>query len=83
MNVTVFGFDTGEGLTEHTAARIAVVEVPDEEFGSQGPNVLTVLRKARYLETEEILRQFARDIGIDFDELDLVLWSMKTGEVLK
>ena len=27
MNVTVFGFDTGEGLTEHTAARIAVVEV--------------------------------------------------------
>lgn len=39
--------------------------------------------RARYLETEEILRHFARDIGIDFDELDLVLWSMKTGEVLK
>jgi len=36
-----------------------------------------------YLETEERLRFFARDIGIDFDELDLVLWSMKTGEVLK
>jgi N-glycosylase/DNA lyase len=36
-----------------------------------------------YLETEERLRTFARDIGIDFDELDLVLWSMKTGEVLK
>jgi thermostable 8-oxoguanine DNA glycosylase len=29
------------------------------------------------------LRRFARDIRIDFDELDLVLWSMKTGEVLK
>jgi len=26
---------------------------------------------------------FAREIRIDFDELDLVLWSMKTGEVLK
>ena len=39
--------------------------------------------RMRYLETEEILRQFARDIGIDFDELDLVLWSMKTGEILK
>jgi N-glycosylase/DNA lyase len=37
----------------------------------------------RYLETEEKLRRFARDIRIDFDELDLVLWSMKTGEVLK
>jgi len=39
--------------------------------------------RTRYLETEELLRLFARDIGIDFDELDLVLWSMKTGEVLK
>ena len=39
--------------------------------------------RARYLETEEKLRSFARDIRIDFDELDLVLWSMKTGEVLK
>ncbi|HKQ99636.1 MAG TPA: N-glycosylase/DNA lyase [Pyrinomonadaceae bacterium] len=39
--------------------------------------------RARYLETEERLRRFARDIRIDFDELDLVLWSMKTGEVLK
>lgn len=39
--------------------------------------------RARYLETEEKLRRFARDIRIDFDELDLVLWSMKTGEVLK
>jgi N-glycosylase/DNA lyase len=39
--------------------------------------------RARYLETEDRLRLFARDIRIDFDELDLVLWSMKTGEVLK
>ena len=27
MNVTVFGFDTGEELTEHQAARTAVVQV--------------------------------------------------------
>jgi N-glycosylase/DNA lyase len=39
--------------------------------------------RARYLETEERLKFFARDLRIDFDELDLVLWSMKTGEVLK
>lgn len=39
--------------------------------------------RSRYLETEERLRQFARDVAIDFDELDLVLWSMKTGEILK
>jgi N-glycosylase/DNA lyase len=36
-----------------------------------------------YLETEARMRGFAHEIGIDFDELDLLLWSMKTGEVLK
>jgi N-glycosylase/DNA lyase len=39
--------------------------------------------RTRYLETEERLRSFAHEVRIDFDELDLVLWSMKTGEVLK
>jgi N-glycosylase/DNA lyase len=39
--------------------------------------------RARYLATEEALRRFARAARIDFDELDLVLWSMKTGEILK
>lgn len=39
--------------------------------------------RANYLRLEEMLAAFARDVGIDFDELDLVLWSMKTGEVLK
>lgn len=27
IDVTVFGFDTGEGLTEHTAARPAIIQV--------------------------------------------------------
>lgn len=39
--------------------------------------------RTKYLEVERELLRFAREIGIDFDELDLVLWSMKTGEVLK
>lgn len=39
--------------------------------------------RKRYLETEIRLKRFAREIRIDFDELDLVLWSMKTGEILK
>jgi N-glycosylase/DNA lyase len=39
--------------------------------------------RARYLDIEGRLRCFARDIQVDFDELDLVLWSMKTGEILK
>jgi len=39
--------------------------------------------RRQYLEVEQQLVRFAREIRIDFDELDLVLWSMKTGEVLK
>jgi N-glycosylase/DNA lyase len=39
--------------------------------------------RTRYLEVEEKLRRFAMDVRVDFDELDLVLWSMKTGEILK
>ncbi|MEP6911647.1 MAG: N-glycosylase/DNA lyase [bacterium] len=39
--------------------------------------------RERYLEVEKKLQWLALDIKIDFDELDLVLWSMKTGEVLK
>ena len=39
--------------------------------------------RGRYLETESRMRQFAKSAGINFDELDLLLWSMKTGEILK
>lgn len=39
--------------------------------------------RSRYLRVEEKLQQLASRAGIDFDELDLVLWSMKTGEILK
>lgn len=39
--------------------------------------------RSRYLMVEEKLRKFACETKIDFDEMDLVLWSLKTGEVLK
>lgn len=39
--------------------------------------------RRKYLEVENRLRGFADDVRIDFEELDLVLWSMKTGEILK
>jgi N-glycosylase/DNA lyase len=37
----------------------------------------------KYLRIEGRLKRFANDLGIDFDELDLLLWSEKTGEILK
>jgi N-glycosylase/DNA lyase len=39
--------------------------------------------QAGYLEIEKRLERFAREIGIDMDHLDLLLWSRKTGEILK
>ena len=39
--------------------------------------------RAGYLAIEEKLERFAREIGIDMDHLDLLLWSRKTGEILK
>lgn len=37
----------------------------------------------KYLELEEKLRRFSRENDIDFDDLDLLLWSEKTGAILK
>jgi N-glycosylase/DNA lyase len=39
--------------------------------------------RAGYLEIEKRLEDFAGEIGIDMDHLDLLLWSRKTGEILK
>lgn len=39
--------------------------------------------RRKYLEVEQEFRRFAEQIKVDFDELDLVLWSIKTGEILK
>ena len=39
--------------------------------------------RTRYLETERRMKDFAGRIRIDFDELDLLLWYTKTGEILK
>jgi N-glycosylase/DNA lyase len=39
--------------------------------------------KKKYLAIEEMMRNFAAEIKINLDELDLLLWSHKTGEILK
>ena len=36
-----------------------------------------------YLEIEQKFVDFSKDIGIDMDELDLLLWSRKNGRILK
>jgi thermostable 8-oxoguanine DNA glycosylase len=39
--------------------------------------------RSKYLRVESELKTLASLTDIDFDEMDLVLWSMKTGEILK
>ena len=39
--------------------------------------------KNEYLEIERKMHEFSEKIKINFDDLDLVLWSFKTGKVLK
>jgi N-glycosylase/DNA lyase len=39
--------------------------------------------RSRYLTVELQLRELSDKLEIGFDEMDLVLWSMKTGEILK
>jgi N-glycosylase/DNA lyase len=62
-------------LDKHVMRCLAEVGVVDSD---KPPST----RKS-YLEIEQRYLQFSRDIKINCDELDLVLWSMKTGEILK
>lgn len=39
--------------------------------------------KKRYLEAEEKMKEFASELGIEVEELDMLLWSMKTGHIPK
>ncbi|MBL8182860.1 MAG: N-glycosylase/DNA lyase [Blastocatellia bacterium] len=62
-------------LDKHVLNCLAELKIIDEP---KPPNT-----RSRYLSVEGKLRQFACDVNIDMDEVDLVLWSMKTGYVLK
>jgi len=62
-------------LDKHVLMRLAefeVIETPKPPSTKNG-----------YLAIEEKVKLFADSIGIDFDELDLLLWYTKTGEILK
>lgn len=71
-NIGLSGYGILDKHILRSLAELGVIESP------QPPTTRT-----GYLETEKRLRTFADQMRIDFDELDLVLWSMKTGEILK
>jgi N-glycosylase/DNA lyase len=69
------GFTGYAILDKHVLRSMAELKIIDD---LKPPN-----SGSRYLTVEERLKSLASTLGIDFDELDLVLWSMKTGEILK
>ena len=69
------GFSDAAILDRHVLAVLREHKLIDE--------VPRSLACARYLEIEEKLRKFARGLNISLDKLDLYLWYMKTGDVLK
>ena len=48
-----------------------------------GANVRKPKNKREYKEIEQIMIDFAKCNKLDFDELDLLFWSYKTGEIIK
>lgn len=69
------GFTGYAILDKHVLNCLYELEIIDEP---KPPN-----SRSRYLSIESDLKDFSRSLGIDFDEMDLVLWSIKTGEILK
>jgi N-glycosylase/DNA lyase len=53
-----------------------------KRFGAIRAIPKTLTRK-QYLKLEKQFHRFAETIGIPLDELDLLFWSMETGEILK
>jgi N-glycosylase/DNA lyase len=62
-------------LDKHVLNCLAELKIIEEP---KPPNTRT-----RYLTIEDKLKKLTEATAIDFDELDLVLWSMKTGVILK
>lgn len=71
-NVGFKGYGILDKHILRSLAELGVVDSPKPPSG-----------RHRYLAIEARMREFAKEVQIDFDELDLVLWSMKTGEILK
>lgn len=69
------GFKGYAILDKHVLRSLAELKIIDDP---KPPNT-----RLKYLTIEEQLKKLADLTEIDFDELDLVLWSLKTGEILK
>lgn len=69
------GFNGYAILDKHVLKCLEELKLIDD---AKPPNT-----RSKYLSVEDKLKSLTDLLEIDFDEMDLVLWSMKTGEILK
>ncbi len=69
------GFKGYAILDKHILKSLAELKIIDDP---KPPNT-----RLKYLMVEQKLKNLSKRLKIDSDELDLVLWSLKTGEILK
>jgi len=68
------------GYTDYAIIDFHIIDVLAKHGIIRRPKTLT---KVKYLEIEETLRGIAKRLGLNLSELDLYLWYMETGKVLK
>ena len=62
-------------LDRHILKNLVRLEVIDE--------IPKTLNKKIYLEIEEKMRNFSKEVGISMDRMDLLLWYLEAGEIFK
>lgn len=68
------------GYTDVAILDFHIIDILERCSAIKRPKTLT---KNRYLEIERVLNDFAKKRGMNLAELDLYLWYMETGKVLK
>jgi len=68
------------GHTDSAILDFHIIDVLARYGLIEKPKTLT---RRRYLEIEELLRNIASEAGLNLAELDLYLWYMETGKILK
>ena len=68
------------GFTDVAIIDFHIIDVLVQYNLIDKPKTMT---KNKYLEIEDVLRALGRECGLNLAELDLYLWFMETGKVLK
>lgn len=68
------------GFTNFAIIDFHILDILAKHKLIEKPKTLT---KRKYLEIEELLREIGRKLNLNLAELDLYLWYMETGKVLK